>query len=68
VSFDWSTTFDADGLVDLAASRSYVITEEAGRRAEILDAVRALAERVADADGRVTMPYRTHVYRYRIGR
>lgn len=64
-TFDWSTTFDADGLVDLAASRSYVITETPERRAEILDGVRALAERVAGPDGRVTMPYRTEVYRYR---
>lgn len=64
-SSQWSMTFDVDGLVDLAASRSYVITETPVRRAEILDGVRALAERVADSDGRVTMPYRTEVYRYR---
>ncbi len=67
-TFDWSATFDVDGLVDLAASRSYVITATPERRAEILDGVRALGERVADADGRVTMPYRTHVYRYRVVR
>jgi SAM-dependent methyltransferase len=65
-TFDWSAEFDADGLVDLAASRSYVITETPERRAAILDGVRALAGRVADADGRVSMPYRTHVYRYRL--
>lgn len=63
VTFDWAHEFDVDGLVDLAASRSYVITETPERRAEILDGVRALAERVADANGRVSMPYRTHVYR-----
>jgi hypothetical protein len=40
-----------------------VITETPERRAEILDGVRALAERVANADGIVAMPYRTHVYR-----
>ncbi|MEO8262264.1 MAG: class I SAM-dependent methyltransferase [Pseudolysinimonas sp.] len=67
-TFDWSTNFEVDGLVDLAASRSYVISETPERRAEILDGVRALAERVADADGRVTMPYRTHVYRYPVAR
>jgi SAM-dependent methyltransferase len=66
VTFDWSMTFDADGLVELAASRSYVITETPERRAQILDGVRALAGRVADASGRVAMPYRTHVYRYRV--
>lgn len=65
VTFDWTLDFDADGLVDLAASRSYVITETPERRAQILDGVRALAGRVADSAGRVSMPYRTHVYRYR---
>ena len=59
---------DADGLVDLAASRSYVITETPERRAEILAAVRALAVRIADEHGEVTMPYRTLVYRYRVAR
>jgi SAM-dependent methyltransferase len=67
-TFDWTTTFDPDGLVDLAASRSYVITETPARRAEILDGVRSLAERVADAGGRVTMPYRTEVLRYSVRR
>jgi hypothetical protein len=65
-TFDWSTTFDADGLVDLAASRSYVITETPERRAQILTGVRDLADRVAGPDGLVTMPYRTEVYRYRV--
>ena len=65
--FEWTTTFDPDGLVDLAASRSYVITETPERRARILAGVRDLAERVAGADGLVTMPYRTEVYRYRTG-
>lgn len=62
----WSTAFDVDGLLDLAASRSYVITATPERRIEIMDGVRALAEREADADGRVVMPYRTHVFRYSV--
>jgi SAM-dependent methyltransferase len=62
----WSTRFDVEGLVDLAASRSYVITETPRRRDEILAGVRGLAERVAGAEGRVSMPYLTHVYRYRV--
>ena len=33
------------------------------RRNEILAAVRSLGERVADADGRIAMPYVTHAYR-----
>ncbi|CAN5359784.1 class I SAM-dependent methyltransferase [soil metagenome] len=61
--FTWESTFTVDRLVELAASRSYVITATDQRRAEIFDGVRALGERVADADGSLTMPYRTHVYR-----
>jgi SAM-dependent methyltransferase len=64
--FEWSMAFDADGLVDLAASRSYVITEAPERRARILAGVRDLADRVAGPDGLVTMPYRTEVYRYSV--
>ncbi len=63
---EWATVFDVDGLVDLAASRSYVITQTTERRTQILEDVRGLAERVADSDGRVTMPYRTEVYRYSV--
>jgi hypothetical protein len=63
----WSMEFDVEGLVDLAASRSYVITETPERRDVILADVRRLAERVAGAEGRVSMPYLTHVYRYRVG-
>lgn len=58
----WSMTFDAESLVALAASRSYVITAEGVDRERILAGVRNLAGRVAAADGTITMPYRTHVF------
>ena len=61
--FTWTSRLTVDTLVELAASRSYVITASDERRAEIFAGVRALAERVVDADGLLTMPYRTHVYR-----
>jgi SAM-dependent methyltransferase len=65
-TFTWSTEFDVDGLVDLAASRSYVITASPGRRERVLAEVRALGERVLAEEGGLVMPYRTEVYRYRI--
>jgi SAM-dependent methyltransferase len=62
-TFRWTGTFTPHSLVELAASRSYIITASEARRNEVLAGVRSLGERVADADGRVTMPYVTHVYR-----
>lgn len=61
--FGWTGKFTVDSLVELAASRSYIITATLERRTEILAAVRSLGERVGDAEGRITMPYVTHAYR-----
>jgi putative AlgH/UPF0301 family transcriptional regulator len=62
-TFGWTASFTPDSLVELAASRSYIIMATSHRRAEILAAVRSLGERVADAAGTVSMPYLTHAYR-----
>lgn len=51
-----------DGLADLAASRSNVITRAADERAALLEKVRALGSEVADTDGTVRMPYRLQVW------
>jgi hypothetical protein len=61
--FRWVGWFTPDSLVELAASRSYIITATPERRDEVLAAVRALGERVRDAEGRIAMPYVTHAYR-----
>jgi SAM-dependent methyltransferase len=65
--FAWTSTIDVPTLVDLAATHGFVITASEADRAEMLDAVRALGERVADADGTVRLPYRLYVYRFRVG-
>jgi SAM-dependent methyltransferase len=62
-TFRWVGTFTVDSLVELAASRSYIITATAERRTEVLDGVRSLGERVRDDQGRIEMPYVTHAYR-----
>ncbi len=62
-TFRWTATFTVDSLVELAASRSYIITASPERRDEVLAGVRSLGERVGDAEGRITMPYVTHAYR-----
>jgi SAM-dependent methyltransferase len=60
--FPWTATFTVESLVELAASRSYLIAATAERRDEVLAGVRALGERVA-VDGTIAMPYVTHAYR-----
>jgi len=49
----------------MVASRSYVITLPAGKRADLLRAVLDLLGTHADLAGRsaVNLPYRTHCYR-----
>ncbi|MCU1556811.1 MAG: putative methyltransferase [Microbacteriaceae bacterium] len=61
----WSAKTDLDGLLTLVASRSYVITADEERRAEILDGVRALVATDPALAGRdeFELPYRTFCFR-----
>lgn len=61
--FRWTGSFTVDSLVELAASRSYIITATPARRDEVIAGVRSLGSRVAAADGRIELPYVTHAYR-----
>jgi SAM-dependent methyltransferase len=61
--FDWERRMTADQLSAMVASRSHVITSTETERTRILARVRELATEVADADGIIVLPYRTHVYR-----
>ena len=60
----WEQPLTPDGLVELAASRSYVITLDDERRAELLARVRALLDR-PELAGRavIAMPYVTECVR-----
>ena len=62
-TFRWSARHTPDTLVELAASRSYLLTAAEDVRAGILAAVRALGERVVDADGAIELPYVTRAFR-----
>jgi SAM-dependent methyltransferase len=62
--FAWTSTIDVATLVDLAATHGFVITASEADRRQMLDAVRALGERVAEADGMLRLPYRLYVYRF----
>lgn len=64
--FAWTSTIDPATLVDLAATHGFVMTASETDRQQMLDAVRALGERVADVDGRVRLPYRLYVYRFSV--
>jgi hypothetical protein len=54
---------DVDLLVDMAASRSYVITATPRRRREILDGVRRVVEADPHLGTEFHLPYRTYCYR-----
>lgn len=62
-TWEWAAPLSIDALVDLAASRSFVIALDQEVRDAVLARVRALGERVADAEGGVLLPYRTHGFR-----
>lgn len=59
---DWVQAISVEGLVDLAASRSYVITMPERERAKVLANVRALAIDNAE-EGTIELPYRTFSFR-----
>lgn len=67
-AFAYSQWLDADGLADLVASRSYVISLDNEDRATVLAAVRELATKHPDLAGHETfeMPYFTVVARSRL--
>jgi SAM-dependent methyltransferase len=61
----WRHLLDVDGLVDLVASRSYLIVLPAHERAEVLAEVRRLATTHPELAGRASfeIPYLTRCYR-----
>lgn len=61
--FSWSTTHTPESLVELAASRSYLLTAAEEDRERILAGVRSLGERIAGPDGTFALPYVTHAFR-----
>lgn len=63
VAIPWIQQSTVDGVIDMVASRSYVIALEDGRRASLIDQVTAWASQAADPSGRVPVPYVTHGYR-----
>jgi SAM-dependent methyltransferase len=66
---EWEHRLSPDELIDLAASRSYVITMPAGRRAAVLAAVRHLAGSHPGlaGPGELVLPYVTECYRASLG-
>lgn len=60
---DWDRRLDTEQLLAMVTSRSQIITATESERADILERVRRLAAEVADSDGTIVLPYRTHVFR-----
>jgi len=55
--------FDADGLLGLVHSRSYIAAMESAEREKVLERVRALYDEYGQHQGGLRMPYRTACYR-----
>lgn len=66
--FTWTMEFTRPQLLDLANSRSYVITATDDERAEIAEGINRLLDEDPALAGRQswTMPYRTHCFRMRL--
>lgn len=60
---DWERPMDVDLLVEMAASRSYVITATARRRKEILDGIRRVVESDPHLGTEFDFPYRTYCFK-----
>jgi SAM-dependent methyltransferase len=60
---DWARPMDVDLLVEMAASRSYVITATPRRRREILEGVRRVVEADPHLGTEFDLPYRTYCYK-----
>ncbi|MET4704893.1 class I SAM-dependent methyltransferase [Frigoribacterium sp. UYMn621] len=67
--FEWANSIGVESLVNLVASRSYIITATDEVRAAVLSAVRELAASDPALAGRETfeLPYRTHCFRAVLG-
>lgn len=60
---DWERPMDVDLLVEMAASRSYIITATTRRRKEILDGIRVLVEADPHLGTEFDFPYRTYCFK-----
>jgi SAM-dependent methyltransferase len=60
---DWERPMNVDLLVEMAASRSYIITATARRRGEILDGIRVLVESDPHLGTEFDFPYRTYCFK-----
>jgi ubiquinone/menaquinone biosynthesis C-methylase UbiE len=63
---DWSRPMTPNLLVEMAASRSYVITATPRRRREILDGIRGLLAAEPELGPEFDFPYRTYCFKARL--
>jgi SAM-dependent methyltransferase len=63
---DWERPMNVDLLVEMAASRSYVITATPRRRKEILDGIRVLVESDPHLGTEFDFPYRTYCFKAKL--
>ncbi len=62
-TWTWTRTMTRGALLDMVASRSYIITAEPADRERIFAEVEALFDANANSDGIAELPYRTEAFR-----
>lgn len=65
---DWSRFMDVDLLLEMAASRSYIITATPRRRRAILDGIRDLVAQEPTLGDEFDFPYRTYCFKAQLHR
>jgi SAM-dependent methyltransferase len=63
---DWERPMNVDLLLEMAASRSYIITATPRRRKEILDGIRVLVESDPHLGTEFDFPYRTYCFKAKL--
>ena len=63
---DWERPMDVELLLEMAASRSYIITATSRRRKEILDGIRVLVESDPHLGTEFDFPYRTYCFKAKL--
>jgi ubiquinone/menaquinone biosynthesis C-methylase UbiE len=63
---NWSRPMTTDLLVEMAASRSYIITATPRRRRELLDGIRELVRAEPNLGPEFDFPYRTYCFKARL--
>lgn len=64
-SFPYTQVGDVETMIDRMASISFIAAMEPVSRAAVIEDIRTVYQRALRPDGKIAMPYQTHIYIYR---